>query len=139
MPDVISNDANRKKIIQISCMRIGVVFSRKLTIDTERCLDTIGNIENRYFWTDNSSDEFPGLVYEKVLLLTQAHEFCRNMEKFFWMQYPKALGFESLFEFKDTESVGNRGIDIEGFEGDTFPLGRIWMMIQGLHIMEPIR
>jgi hypothetical protein len=48
MPDIVRDDAYSKEIIEITRMRIGIVFARELAIDRERGLDTVGYIDNWY-------------------------------------------------------------------------------------------
>jgi hypothetical protein len=45
--DIVRDDTDSKEIIEITRMRIGVVFARELAIDRERGLDAIGDIDNR--------------------------------------------------------------------------------------------
>jgi hypothetical protein len=77
-------------------------------------------------------------VHEKILLLTQTHELCGDTGELNGIKYTKTLGFECLLELEYTETICNRGIDIECLECYTFTFGWIWMMIERLHIVQAI-
>jgi hypothetical protein len=135
---IIRDDTDSEEIIEITRMRIGVVLARELPIDRKRGLDPIRDIEDRDRVRDDTTDHFSSLVDEKILLLTQGDELCRDTSIILWMEDTETLRFESFSKLKYTESISDRSIDIEGFEGNPFPLCWIRMMIECLHIVQSI-
>lgn len=136
--NTISNDTNRKKIIQVFCVLVGESFSLELLVDAIGGLDPMRNLDDRKSISEIFSDHFLGFFYEKILLTSESIELSPDFLVCFWLEMLEALGLEHFLESEDTESISDRSIDIQSLESDPSSLLRSRMMLEGLHIMEAI-
>lgn len=72
------------------------------------------------------------------MLFSETRELSGDLLIGIWMEYMKTLCFEHFLHAKYTESISDRSVDIECFEGDTFTFFGIWVSTESLHVMQTI-
>lgn len=115
-----------------------VALPLHLLVNAERRFYAERNIDNG----DGLRNEFANHVlrfrHEGFLFDLQFRQFGRNAGVIFGIHDAETLGFESLLEIEDTETVGNGRVDVERFERDSPAFFGIRMVIERRHIMKTV-